>query len=753
MKPALHTLTRRSQETVLLQAVFSTVYNHRIGFSVSLGMSLVLGILYLRYATPVYRITASVMIKDDSRGTYLADIAVPDGMGLDFGPSSTDDEIEILKSRWLMETVVGSLQLYTRYFVTGRLKTTELYSQTPALLRFVTRAASSDNPEEYALDFPNGSTFRLSTAGKTWQGNFGDTLLLPSGSAVLTATGLPASPDNHYHITVYPNAPSVENYQRKLSVAAAKKGNLIQLALPDPLPDRGEAFLNQLIAHYLQADLNAKNRIADSTIAFINSNLIKVSRELAALETTIQHYRTTHQITAISEQTRLLLQQDHTAALTASETEVRWKLVGLLEAFLQENPHHLLPASLLLNDAPLTELTHSYQALQLQREKRLSEVTGQHPSIIILDNQLLTIREALLAALHSMRLGLQLRLEESERLAHNTTAQLAAIPANERIYLGYFRRQEVQQELYLLLLKKKMETALSKSSTIANARIIDPPKAATLPLKPNRELALAGSLLLGLLAPALFLYVKDLLHTTVAGKYELQNTLSIPIWGEVAWKPLPAPPQPLLLTEQFRMLRIRLYLLPLRPPDQILLITSTTTGEGKSFIARYLSLAFARAAKKVLLIECDLRRPTLAHYLNLPEKGLLQYLTSENRPPSITSPEPGFDVLCAGGTSSSPAELLIQPRFEILLTTLRRSYDYIILDTPPITAVEETYAILHHAQLVLYVIRQGYTSREQLGFIQDLHDAIRNARMGLVLNGINHTIPANRYAYPEKSGS
>jgi tyrosine-protein kinase Etk/Wzc len=492
-----------------------TIWLHRYWVLISVTFSIGIALIYLRYATPQFLVTASILIRDDSKGTGFGDQAL-ESLGLSAFESNVDNEIEVLKSRALMESIVIDLQLYTQYYASGRIKTTELYERSPFRLTFLNHIEKSSNKKSavtYSLNLKNKNQFLLSNDSVYFKGTFGDTLFLPQGKAILSKTNHPYVQEDKYVITISAKDQLVEKYSKGLAVSATNK--MVSMV------------------NFSLSEIDDKKRIADSTLAFINQNLDEVTNELTGIEKQIEHFRKSHHLIDKSEHVRQLLVKSDDYVSDRNKLSVQMKIVRALQTYLNERPESIVPSSLVLKDPTFTVLVQKYNELQLVRRGALMSMEETHPSVQGMNAQLDLLRTDLLASINAQFQDIQLSLSSVNNLNNEFQERLDQVPSKERIYLDYSRQQQIKQDLYIYLLKKRVETAISRSSTLANARIIDAPKSGSEPVKPNKQLVLLISGFIGFGVPLVILHLKEILNDKIRSKSELASCVEVPILAEI----------------------------------------------------------------------------------------------------------------------------------------------------------------------------------------------------------------------------
>ena len=717
-------------------------------FLISPVLSGLLGIAFLRYKTPHYTITASLLVRDDSRGSDFHETALLEELGLPDATSSVENEIEILKSRTLLSQVIADLHLTTQYFASGHLKTTELYEKAPYKIRF--RKPHSAKPDTYRILRETGDSFTLQTASSSYKGKFGREMALPHGVAIIDTTRFKPASDYHYSIKISGNEAVQDHYSRVLSIQAPNKtASLVSLSVQDVLPRKGEAILKQLITGYQKASIEEKNKVADNTIAFISANLTRISSELVRVEANIEDFRKRHRVVDMAEDGRQALQRSTANASEEKELVVHLKIVQLLEAHLREKPAAAVPSALYPQEGNFATLVGKYNEMQLAHVKALASLAPRHPEITLLERQTEVLRNTLFEAIRHQERELSLSIEAIRVYAQGFDAEISQLPGRQRAFLSQSREQGIQQELYLFLLKKRMETAISRSANIPNARVIDPPKASPLPVYPNRQLSILVALLTGILAPACALYIGQIFNNKITSRDDILRQCDVVIIGEISQQSRYARLKKIdnrsLLREQFRSLRTNIQFITGAQPHTVILLTSAMANEGKSFVAMHLAQSLALAGRKVLLIDFDLRKPSLATLLNLRPEGVTEHLLFDKEPlVQQCGNGPPFDFLAAGGQYAGPGEIMLSPKVKRLISMLKTRYDYVLLDSPPVGLVADSRLLAPCVDMTLYIVRQHFTFIHQLADMQKIRKQSQLPDLHVVLNG---TRDLHRYQY------
>ncbi|KAA2239198.1 polysaccharide biosynthesis tyrosine autokinase [Chitinophaga agrisoli] len=710
--------------------------------------------LYLRYSTAYYNITAKVLVQDAQKGGGAGE-EIMEQMQLFDNKSNVDNEVEILNSRSLMERVVKTMELNVTCYVQGRVKKSEQYGNLPFHVH-VLYLKDTLKPVTYILEPDGEKGFRLTKGDLARTTRWGDTVQLPEGLIRVERTARFPLEQPAYLVRIKSIDDAVAEYKGLVEFNVPNRQvSTIDLNLVYAVPEKGELVLSRLLQTYLAASVEDKNRIADSTIDFIDRRLVIVSRELAGVEQGIQNFKQANELTDLDEQAKQLVTGSGDFAKQLTEQQVKLSVVDGLEQYIKDekNNKRIVPTSLVVQDPTFTGLVEKYNTLQLERERQLMSSTESNPMVRNMDQQLAGLRTDILNNLLSFKAGVQASVQELERNAGMLTTRIRQVPAKERVFLDYSRQQTIKQELYLYLLKKREESAISKTSNMAVARVIDPAKSDALPFTPKRILIYLVGLILGVVVPAAFLYLKEVLNRRVLDKDDILQHTPVPILAEIGHSDdkdmvVVTANARTPVAEQFRAMRTNLQFVLTGANEKVILLTSSMSGEGKSFIATNLAAILAVSGKKVVLLEMDLRKPKISEKLHLSNQlGFSNYSIGKASLNEIIRPSGIHDncwLISSGPVPPNPAELMLLNQTSEMFQELRRRFDYVIIDTAPIGLVTDAQLLGRFADVTLFVIRQGHTFKQQLQFTKDLYVYKRMPKMELVVNDVKK---ASAYGY------
>lgn len=711
-------------------------------------VGLAAAMVYLRFTTPVYRTTARLLVLDGNSGgggSGTLDAALLRELGIS-NRSDISNELEVLRTFDLMREVVDALDAHVVYRFKGPLRDTEL-ADPP--LKVVFPGGNDSVRQSITLDlFPiDQHTFRLRNETVDQQAAFGQTFHIPGFPAMQVHRQVSGDmPHEAYQLEIVPLSARTGQYRSLLSVSAnSKETSIINLALNYSLPQKGEVILRTLIDKYIERNLGDKNTIADSTLAFIEDRLRDLRKELNAAEDDIQSFRQRGQLTDITAQSQLLLSNLNERSQELADAESQLLVLDELENYLRDPEQlRLVPASMMGNNPVFNSLVQTYNNLLLERERLLLSHTEDNPFVKNIDGQVQLLREDMLNNLSTYRGQLQVTRNDLIRRNRLLEADIYQVPAIERGFIDLSRQQQIKQELYLFLQQKWEETAIGRSAITANFRVIDSPRGGSVPISPNKNAILGMGLLLGLALPIAVIYLREVFNTRISGREDITRRSDLPLIALIGHNDKDVPivvtrESRTPIAEQFRALRTNLSFFAPDNTQQSILLTSSMSGEGKSFVSFNLAISVALAGKKVVLLELDLRKQLPSGRFGLPgAPGFTNYIIRPELPPAAVIRPSGLhellDVVGSGPIPPNPSEILLHERTDILFAYLKQHYEVLIIDAPPIGMVTDAQLLGKHANMSLYLIREGFTYKTQLEIPNELYRHKKLPALSFVLN-------------------
>ncbi len=736
-------------------------------FVLGVSVCLLLAFLYLRYAIPQYQASTTILVKDEQKGGMLSELSAFSDMGIGGGmKSNLDNEIEILKSRKLVESTVKKLNLNTALIVKGKVVDREIYQNVPIEVYFVDKINKFyENRIDLKFTELTSATFELEN--ESVNGNarillsnkvvfrYGEEIATRYGRLIISKSKFSNGMKNSQisvSIIVSPLINVVEGFQARLKVTPiSKTSSVVDVSITDPVVEKAEAFLDNLIQIYNEDAAADKNFISENTSKFIAGRLTLITQELDGVEQEVESFKKSNKLTDIESEAKLFIEGSNEYDKKGVESEIQLNVVSSMLNFIKKSTNSdLLPSNIISGDGDASGLISSYNQLVLDRNRILKSATVENPSVVKMDQQIASLKSTVTSSLQRLQSTLNIQKRDLNANEGVLNAKIGKIPVQERQFRVIARQQKVKEELYLYLLQKREETAISLSATEPNARVIDVAKAGKMPISPKKNIIYLAGLLLGLLVPFGIIYTDDLLDTKIKSRLDLDGKTLIPFIGDV---PTSDNPTEIMNSESrtssaeaLRIIRTNLEFMVSKVPDGLaktIFLTSTFPKEGKTFVSANLAATFALSGKKVLLIGMDIRNPRLDEYLTLPDRGVTNYLSSKGLVlEDLIVKYDGFEdfhVLPAGIIPPNPAELLMNKKVDTLFATLKSQYDYIIVDTAPVSLVTDTLLIAKHADCFIYVARANFLEKRMLTIPNTLYREQKLPNMCLLLNDTDST--------------
>ena len=575
-------------------------------------------------------------------------------------------------------------------------------------------------------------------------------------------------------------------YAKKLVVGQSDdESTVIDLSIEDVSPQRAEDLLNTVIAIYNENWIKDKNQVAVSNSMFIEDRLAVIEQQLGTVDEDISAYKSEHLLPDVQSAATMYMTQSSEADAQLLELNIQLSMARYILNYMMSGSgeNQLLPTNSGIESSGIEQQIAEYNNLQLQRNNLVANSSVSNPLVVDMDNSLKAMRGAIVTSINNHIATLGTQIEAIENSAMQTSQRIAAAPGQGQYLLSVERQQKVMESLYLFLLQKREENELSQAFTAYNTRIINPPSGDPAPTSPSRNKVLMIAFVLGLLIPMGVIMLREMLNTRIRGRKDLEQ-LTVPFAGEIPLvgedKKNHLLPDFLrkadvdggvreivvrhasrnMINEAFRVLRTNMefMLASSRGKAEICVFTSFNVGSGKTFISINAAACFALKGRKVLAIDCDLRKASLSAYAGSPSRGLSDYLAGRADDISrlIVSVEDhkGLDILPVGTMPPNPAELLADPAFAELMESLRAKYDYIFVDCPPIDIVADTQVVEKIADRTFFVVRAGLLEREMLPVLQKAYEEQRLKSMSVILNGTESAGGSyGRYSYGYGYGS
>lgn len=722
-------------------------------FLVSVCVALILSFLYVKFTPSVYEVSSKVLIKDEKK--LPDDQPAMKEMDLFKQNKLVENEIEIIRSRNLMKEVVMNLGLWIQYQTKGWIHK-DLYTNSPVAMILAGQGSQIKTEEVLDVRILSNTDFELKRKHKKQKLSFNKPYRFKQvGSWMLQPT--PAIKNfigKRIVITIQnPDLTAKELADNMEAEQSNKLASVVELTTEDQIPERGELVLKSLLTSYKQKSIGEKKRIAQNTLDFINKRLSSVSGELESIERNMEGYRSSQGLTDISSESKVFLDNVQATDNRLNEVDVKLGQIQEIENYLN-SPGNVgnTPATAGIEDPSLNKLISNLTELQLQRAKLLAITPEKNPIFDQINRQIAIAKTSIRENIEGLKYSLLSNRDQLRSFNSEFENSIKRLPGQERQLLTIKRQQNLKENLYNYLLQKREEISLSYASTLVENDNIETAFAGE-PVSPFKPLIYGLGVLLGLAFPAVIIYSKNGLNTTVRSRQEIQDQTSVPIIAELRKEKQRSiildHSRNTALSEQFRTLRTNLKFLLSQSKDQkVTLLTSSVANEGKSFVTCNLGIALAAAGLKVVILELDLRRPTLSRQLGIDTrgKGLCDYLTGAAHIEEVIKAThvPNLFIISTGTLPSNPSEFLEQEKLGSLVKRLRSDFEHILLDSPPLHLVTDAMILSKLADLTLYVVRHNYTSRTELEFVEQLNKEQKLPAMNLVFNGVQMD---RRYGY------
>lgn len=673
---------------------------------------------YMLYTTPLYEASTTIMVKDDKKGADVTGAGVEEALDIFSSKKIVENEIEVIQSFKLMKEVAIELNLYAPIYEDGSIKATSAYNTSPVMIiAKYPEKLRTDTAKLYFTVRPGGIIMNSKSYPlNQWiQTSYGELKFIPNPNKTM-------DPVNPLFFMVKSPGTIATMLGNLLKVnSPSKMSTVVTVTLRDDVAQRAEDVLNKLVEVYNRSSVNDKNKLAQNTLTFIDARLHAVERELDSLEGRIQQYRASKGVIDLSAQSRLVL--DNVGANDRQIAELNMKLAVLNEVDKYVNSKDanagILPSTLGVDDPTLSGLVQRLSNAQLEYEKMRRTTGENNPMIVPIAKEIEQIRPQIMESIKNQRTSLVASRNNLSATSGSYNAMLNSIPQKERELTEISRQQTIKNSVYSFLLQKREQTALTISSNMPDSKVIDAAKAGINPVTPRKPLILGLAVICALALSVGFVSGKDLLNRKILFRSEIDSYTTIPVVAEI---PNVKKKESLLhnkshgsiAAEQFRQLRAAIGLYNSSLNQKRLLVTSSISGEGKSYISTNLAVSFAISGKKVALIDLDIRNPKVTSVMGLlGQAGIVEFLTGKKTAKEIINKTEyeNLSVIGAGGRSDEAMELILSGKLNELLLAIQDDFDYIVMDTSPIDPVTDAYVFSDYCDRTLFVVRHAYTPK------------------------------------------
>jgi len=755
------------QDNIDVLGILNNCLRRWYWFLLAAAISCGIAMFYCASKTSKYKVEGKVMFRPSDQSN-MSTVAVENLLGM-ASNKEVDDEIQIFHSRSIYSQAIRELDLQSEYRIKRGLKWVGQYPSRTLVVSYPEQFLDTLRASiKWEVEYDDGTyKIKIETAKKT----LGKYKLTSLDEPITTAYGDfrirqegSIQDGDKIRIKTRPMVVRVAQFQSAISMAkAAKESNVVVLSTTTDMTRRDVDFIKKVIALYNLDAYSDKNLIASNTAKFIDDRLRIISQELDSAELAVQNYKKSNDLTDINAEAQLLLQSSNDVQRHLLSLETQKNIITYISDYIQQdgNNYSLIPANLGVNDQSVVSLIEQYNVIALKRIKLQRSATATNPVVTQMEQDMDALRGNIVSTIASVQKSLDISIADLKKQEGKYQTLRSASPQQEREYRDVVRKQSLKEQIYLLLYTKREETAITLASMVMPLRVIDEPQAEPSPVSPRRNMILLIAFVLAVCGVFAFFYIYDLLNTRIVDKEKFKKQIKSSYVGSIVQSKegesiALGEGVNSLQAELFRTLRTNLtMMLPsLDASDKrgkSILVTSVVSGEGKTYMAINTAISFALLGKKVAVVGLDIRKPMLANYLNLQNKGCLtSYLTDSSFtvddcivPSGVNA---NLDILPAGVVPPNPAELMLSPRLDEMMEDLRNRYDYIFIDTAPIALVSDTYLLDRLSDMTLFVSRYDYSDAEAIELINQIVEEKQLKHVASVLNGVKRDA-AHGYGY------
>lgn len=725
-------------------------------FVLSVALTLFAAFIYLRYTVPIYRVGGSMIIKSEQPGG---------GRSNDFEEILTNDrgqniqsEIEILKSKPLMQRVVDSLHLQFSFIAIGKIKKVNIYKQTPFLLNAY-KIADSNRTFTIKVKFVSDQEFRINGEKAVYR--YGQMFKNNDGVFSLSRNPYVAA-SKEYNITWLPTTVAARAYAGALSITPRTPGTgILGISMITPNPQLGADILNKLMEEYASYTILKKQQSSDLKLAFINERIDSTKQELDSIDQALLDWKRRNNVVDGERQSEIYFNSISEADKEIIDLKTKENTADLIRSYLSDKKNQfaqvVVPSSLGLNDLTLNDLVGQYNTSQLSRQQLIdANIPENHSSVQEVNSTIEKLRISILENIKNIRSSITSSISALQRSSNLKQSDLSLMPQKSKEQQDIERNKASRENLYKILQEEKLKTAIARASTISNSEIIDRSYPSSVPVKPNKKAIRILAVLLGLGLPALFIFIAEILNDKVSTRFDIEKITSAPILGEIGHSYsqnvlIVNKTTRSMVAEQFRIIRSNLQYILNKSEKSVILVTSSYSGEGKSYVSINMGAVLALAGKKTVILEFDIRKPKVLSGLAMSKgPGISNYLVGKAKLEDLIKPVPDQDnlfVLGCGPIPPNPAELLLDPKVEQMFETLRANYDVVLVDTAPVGMVSDAMTLSKFADCTLYLVRQGHTFKKQIALIDEFYQGSKLPKISIIINDVKLKPGYGYYGY------
>jgi len=668
-------------------------------------------------------------------------------------------EMEILKSRPLMKRVVSTLHLQFSYYVKGKIKTLNLYKHGPFLVRILEMPDSSVS-FSLKVKFINNNEFRINSEARVFKF---DQPIKNGNNVFSLVKNIGSAGTNEFNVTFQSTASAASAYASAIQVQPRGAGTgILTIGMRTPNPQMGADIINKLMEEYSDYSVELKKQSSDQTLAFIDDRMDYYSGKLDSVQKLYLDYQVRYNIIDAGEQSNSYFQTISEADKTINEQNLKKDVADMVDAYLVDKKNTfkevpVVPSTLGLEDATLNELVTAYNTVQLERQQLLdANVPVANPAVKEATGQIEKLRTSIRENLKNIRSSLGSAVNTFRQRSAVSQSQLKAMPVKVKELAEIEGKLETFRGLYKLLQEKKEETAISRAATTSSSNIIDRAYPSSVPVKPKPRSIQIMAILLGIAIPAMFIFLGEVLNDKVSTRFDIEKITTAPILGEIGHSYsenvlVVNKTTRSMVAEQFRIIRSNLQYVLNKKEKSTILITSSFSGEGKSYISTNMGAVLALAGKKTIILEFDIRKPKVLSGLGIARgPGISNFLIGKAELKDLIRPVPDHEnlfVLGCGPIPPNPAELLLDDKVEEMFAWLKENFDTVLVDTAPVGMVSDAMTLSKFADSTLYLVRQGHTFKKQIALIDEFYKENKLPKVSIIINDVKLKPGYGYYGY------
>lgn len=736
-------------------------------FVLSVALLLIGAYIYLRYADRVYSSAGTLLINNDQQRAVSGN----DQFSNLFGDNRTvniQNEMEVLKSKPLMERVVKKLNMEVGYIAVGKIRDADIYKQGPFFLQ-IFKLADSSSAFSLNVRFVNDRQFRINDGDSTF--SFGEQFQNRNGIFSLERNGS-GTVSSDYKITWRPASSVASSLVSGLQVAPKTQGTgIITLSFQGSNPVMCADVINQLMEEYKLKTIEDKNLTDEQTLQFINDRLDSLGHDLDSIQKIKLKYQTDNDVIDLQSQAADYFQKFGQTDQDLSVQEFQMNIADYVDQYLHDKKNEfnkviipsslamneMVPSSLGLSDPVLNGYIDAFNKAQIDRQNLLnSNIPLQNPAVKQLTELIGKLRLNILESLKNVKATINSAIDDLKKKKMAAESELRSLPLKSQEYLEILRLVDSKQDLFKVLQAKREETSISKASNVSNSQVLEKAGAISQPIKPNKRTVQLFAILIGLAIPILYIFISELLNDKITTRYDIEKITRAPILGEVGHSftgnsLVVSKTTRSMVAEQFRIIRSNLQFVLNKVEKPVIMTTSSFSGEGKSFVCTNLGAVMALTGKKTIILEFDIRKPKILSGLKIPKRGgITNYLVQGANLDDLIIPVPGCEnlyVLGCGPVPPNPAELLLEPEVAQMFELLKKKFDVIVVDTAPVGMVSDALTLGKFADCTLYLVRQQHTFKKQISLIEDMHKENKLPKISIIINDVKLKPGYGYYGY------